>query len=566
MALSSNGYSAFSARVCLVGVSALALAASVAGSARAETDAETKAEIRALREELHRLEPLREHLRRLERRLNEETQARRSGKPAGGQAQPAVAVSKDGPGAGKDGPTVVGSKFIYRGVTITPGGFVSLNETYRNHNMSSDLVTTFSNIPYANNPASHTDELRSSVRQSRPTLTVDADVGEGAHATGYGEFDFLGAPQTANANNANSYVPRIRHLYGEVGWNDLGVRLMAGQAWSLATLSARGITPLGVASPPVIDGNLMVGFVYTRQPQLRLVKEFGDFAIALSAENSESTFAFPGPGIAGTTTALPFVPGFNGSPLLFGAPIAGGLFNPSVNYSFNRMPDFVGKAAWDPMIGDRRIHVEAYGLAREFTDRVYWSNDRVWGGGVGGGIVVPVVPQLLDVQASALIGSGIGRYGPSLISDATYSLTGAPQTIRERIFNAGATLHLTPRTDIYAFAGGEFTSPSAQYAALGRTLSIGGWGNQFYDNAGCNIENGPWAPAIGDTNCAGQSQVKAVRQLTAGVWHSFYKGGYGEVKGGLQYSYTIKDALPGFGPTPRATENTIYTTLRYYPF
>ena len=52
-----------------------------------------------------------------------------------------------------------------------------------------------------------------------------------------------------------------------------------------------------------------------------------------------------------------------------------------------------------------------------------------------------------------------------------------------------------------------------------------------------------------------------------GFWNDFYKGPYGQLRGGAQYSYTQKTAFrANVGGAPRTDENTFLTSLRYYPF
>ena len=95
----------------------------------------------------------------------------------------------------------------------------------------------------------------------------------------------MGAANTANSNESNSYNPRIRHLYTTVDWNDISLHLLGGQTWSLATLQGKGITPRNEVTPLTIDAQYVAGFTWARQPGIRLVKEFGNnFWVAASAE------------------------------------------------------------------------------------------------------------------------------------------------------------------------------------------------------------------------------------------------------------------------------------------
>ena len=415
-----------------------------------------------------------------------------------------------------------------------------------------------------------------SARASRASLAVSGDINPDTHIVGYGEIDFLGAAQTANSNQSNSYTPRLRQAYANVDYDPWGLHVTAGQMYSLATMNSVGIKPDTPLQPPTIDNNYVPGFVYTSQPGLHVTKDFDkQFWVSLGVESAATTYAIPGPVITQfgrfnvpATVNLPTnVPGVT-QPVLLAPAVNGGAFNAANNYSYTRMPDFLGKAAWDTSFAERNIHVESFGLLRDMTDRAYWGNHSQWAGGVGAGVVVAVIPKLVDVQLSGMTGRGIGRYGVSQLSDATYQLSGAVQPIAERIALAGVTVHATPTTDVYGFAGGEFAGKQPQLTAVGRTLYVGGYGNPLYNNSGCGFENDTTvagvAAAASLLPCAGQT--KAVRQLTGGVWQTVFQGSFGKVRAGAQYSYTIRDSMVGFGATPRATENMWYTSLRYYPF
>ena len=64
--------------------------------------------------------------------------------------------------------------------------------------------------------------------------------------------------------------------------------------------------------------------------------------------------------------------------------------------------------------------------------------------------------------------------------------------------------------------------------------------------------------------CVGQT--KDVRQITTGFWHNFYDGPAGKVRVGAQYSYTVRDSFQGCGRRLQGHENTIFGSIRYYPF
>ena len=190
-----------------------------------------------------------------------------------------AAVQKVAPPKGKKGLQI-------GGVTVTPGGFIESAGIYRNHNMTSDVDTNFNNIPFANSANRSVDETRFSARQSRLSLLATSDVDSTTHAAAYYEMDFLGAAGTANSKQSNSYNLRIRNIYTTVDWDDLGLHLLAGQSWSLASLYSKGLLARNEQTPLSIDAHYVVGFDWTRQPQFRIVKDFDkEWWLGLSVEN-----------------------------------------------------------------------------------------------------------------------------------------------------------------------------------------------------------------------------------------------------------------------------------------
>lgn len=110
-----------------------------------------------------------------------------------------------------------------------------------------------------------------------------------------------------------------------------------------------------------------------------------------------------------------------------------------------------------------------------------------------------------------------------------------------------------------------------QWTAVGPALFVGGYENPFYNDAARGIENDLLNPtALGVAAAASGGlcapQTKSLRQLTGGIWHTYYQGPFGKIRARAQYSYTVHDRFVGFGGTPRGTENMVYTSLRDYPF
>ena len=88
-------------------------------------------------------------------------------------------------------------------------------------------------------------------------------------------MDFLGAATTSNSRESNSYTPRIREGFLSYDNTDYGWHVLAGQAWSLLTQNTDRITPFKENIPLTIDASYAVGFNWTRNPQVRIVKDFG---------------------------------------------------------------------------------------------------------------------------------------------------------------------------------------------------------------------------------------------------------------------------------------------------
>ena len=422
-----------------------------------------------------------------------------------------------------------------KGIKITPGGFVAAEGIYRSRNEGADISSSFGGIPYGNSKVGHTSELRGTARQSRLSILAQGDVNPATHLAMYGEFDFQAGPQTANSNQSNSYSPRIRHFYGTIDWDTYGLHFLGGQNWSLVTMNSKGITPRNEVTPPSIDAQYVPGFAWARQPQFRITKDFDKtFWISASVENPQTTFGGSAP--AGLTFNTPAGSGFANSNTL----------------SLNHIPDIVVKAAYEAPFYGHPLHVEAFGLYRDFYSRFGTSNNDVAGGGVGGGAIVSVVPKMLDFQISGLIGQGIGRYGTSGLPDVTFDSSGNLHAMQENMVLAGLTLHPVPELDVYVFGGRE----QEKARAFGTTTPFG-YGNPLFVNTGCFAE-GSTATCTGNTH--------EVDQITGGCWHRPYVGKFGKVQWGVQYSYTERKAFQGVGGAPKANDNMVFTSFRYYPF
>ena len=445
-----------------------------------------------------------------------------------------------------------GDGLHYKGLTITPGGFLELANQYRSRALGSDMFSPFASIPFNNSGPGHESEDRFSARQSRLSALVQGDVNPGTQVAMFGEIDFLGAAQSANYTESNSFNPRLRNLYATVDWTNSGWHLLAGQSWSLATLNSNGITPRNEVAPPMIDAQFVPGFVWTRQPQIRITKDFNKTLwLSLSLESPQTTFSGTPP--AGVIISIPNSTGLYAGATGATAPGDAGGGAPVIptagTSSLNSLPDVIGKVAYEAKIDGRSVHAEVFGLGRGFNERIGNSNQTVYGGGVGAGLIVALVPNLIDVQATMLTGRGIGRYGTSQLPDVTFSPTGRLKPIGETDWLAGATLHATKKLDFYLFAGEESEDRQAYASNIGL-------GSPQLDLAGCYTEGGACSAA-----------TNFVEQGTVGFWDKIYQGSFGHVQVGMQYSYTERHAFSGLnGLTPVTNDNIVFASLRYYPF
>jgi len=413
-----------------------------------------------------------------------------------------------------------------KGVNLDFGGFIEAASIYRTRSQNSDLPSSFQSLPTPNQTNFYQDETRFSARQSRFFIQASGNATPTIHLGGYYEMDFLGAATTANSKESNSYNPRIRHLYTTADWDSLGLHLLAGQTWSLATLNSKGITPHNEVTPIGIDAQYVPGFTWTRQPQFRLTKDLFDrkLWLAVSVENPQ-TVAVSNPA---ANTSL----GQGGAGVLSG-----------VTVSQNDIPDVIFKAAVEPGWG----HFEVYDLLRNFASTTGLTTvNNTTTNAIGGGAILPLVPDHLTLQVTGLYGRGIGRYGSGQLADITTSSDGADVPLTEAQLLAGLIYDPTSDWTFYGYYGLE--------QAQRENLSGGaGYGNSTLVTA---------FGAPGATTFKGQ--VQRIDQGTLGLWWKFLQGSYGKMQAGLQYSYTENKFFSGVGGAPKTSDNMLFTSVRYY--
>jgi hypothetical protein len=390
----------------------------------------------------------------------------------------------------------------YKGITITPGGFMEAATTFRSHATGFDINTQLTGIPYPNNALSRISENVFSARQSRLSMLLESKVGS-AKVAGYVETDFLGTGVTSNNRQSNSYVLRYRQFWGRVAFEN-GLSVSAGQMWSLVTESKKGIENRQENLPLIIDPQYIVGWAWQRAYGFRVAKSFGDtFAVAVSVEGPQTTFGGRG----------------SNNNFFFNTPGVGGGLNNFVDttgYTANKAPDILVKATLDPKFG----HYEVVGILSQFRDRVYPCgaqpllttatglsaacggsntsvagafNDSRTGGGVGATARLPIVAKKVDLVAHFQGGDGIGRYSSAQLADVTARPDGTLAPIRSAAWLGMLELHPSPKFDVYAYGGGEYaartayTFPNPAAVGTGNPVPVG-YGSPLFNDSGCTTE------------------------------------------------------------------------------
>jgi hypothetical protein len=400
----------------------------------------------------------------------------------------AVSAAGGQGGAEEKGPTTI----RFKGVSITPGGFIAAETVNRQRAESADINSNFNGIPYAANSTGRLNEVNLTGRQSRLSLLFEGKVGD-TKLSGYYEADFLGTGVTSNNRESNSYVFRQRQVWARAdlasGWSFAG-----GQMWSLAAENRKGMANRTEYLPAVIDPQYVVGWVWERQYGFRVSKNFSDkVALGFSVEGPQATVGGRGFSTytsfnAGTGATTTFQNSF-----VFAPGAGAGLFNfvDTTGYSVNKTPDFIVKAAFDPGFG----HYEVFGIVSTFQNRVYPCavvgttagnfphpatptvlacsdgttapsatgayNDSRTGGGVGGSLNLPLFHKKLDAGVKVVYGDGIGRYGSAQLQDATLRPDGTMSLIHGGIWLGRVEWHPTPKLDVYGYVGGEYAARAA---------------------------------------------------------------------------------------------------------
>jgi hypothetical protein len=427
----------------------------------------------------------------------------------------------------------------YKGITITPVGFLAAEAVVRSHNENADILSTFSGIPFNGSANAHLSEFRGTARQSRLGALIEGKVGS-TKLSGYYEMDFLGAAPTANENQSSSFNPRQRQLWAQVAFSD-GLSFTGGQTWSLLTMNRKGIEPRGEWLPATIDAQYVVGYTFARLWTARVAKTFDDNKIT-------AAFSVENPAVLVSSLNFPTnIEGFNNSALTASA--GSGLANPP---SVNLAPDVIAKVAFDPGYG----HYELKAVGRFFRDRIAGAGTHTeFLGGIGAGMILPLVPKKADFVLQTLFGRGTGRFGDSSGVDITVRPDGSIVGIQNLQALGGFEFHPTPKLDWYLYGGDEYTGRAAYLDPV--TAKGFGYGSPLADNSGCFLE------VPGTAKC--QANMRNLWEGTTGFWYRFFKGSYGTLQYGMQYAYFRKNTWTGIdGLAPRANQNIVMTSFRYY--
>jgi hypothetical protein len=458
----------------------------------------------------------------------------------------------------------------YKGINITPGGFMAAETVYRAMATGADIPTALSSIPFPGANTAQLSEFFGSGRQSRVSLLGEGKA-NGFTYRGYVEADFLGVGTSSNNNQSNSYVMRQRVVWGDATLPS-GLTFQGGQMWSLAAERAKGLSNLSgdVKTPLTIDPNYVPGFVWTRQFGFRVIETLNKkVAFGVSLENPQTI-------TGGSACPTATVGGVVSSSCLYGGSTAGvqsSSYN-AVNgtYSYNLGPDIIGKVAIDPGWG----HYEAFAIGR-FPHYEYYPNYALGGaagaagsvtkslstGGFGGSLRAPVFGKYGDFGLSGLYGWGVGRYGDTTLSDVTFDPTGQMMALTNASALATVELHPTPRLVLYGNMGEDFAG--RLISTVGTTSA--GYGLLNVNNSGCYVVSSTptsgSVPSGSPANCTGNN--KYVQEFVGGLWYDFYRGPAGRIRYGIQYANVVR-AIWGGTATPQqdAIENQFYTSFRYY--
>jgi hypothetical protein len=484
-----------------------------------------------------------------------------------------VVANQAATNAAIDSPTTI----HYKGIELTPIGFLAAESVNRSQSVNSDINTPFNSIPYPNSGQAYTSEFNGSGRQSRIGLIVTSNQTWGK-ALGYYEADFLGTGVTSNNNQSNSYVLRQRQVWAQMAMKN-GFTFTAGQLWSLVTEVKSGINEApGVENlPQTIDPQYHVGFSWTRQYGVRFAQSFNNNKefVALSLEEPQIV------NYTSSTTPPDFFVGAIGT--------GGGLYNLTNKYTNNIAPDMIVKFAADPGFG----HWEVGGIVRFFRSRVYpnqtsnaaaanmpGNNVTVAGGGYFANARFNATKKI-NLGVHIMGGDGVNRYGSSQLADTTVHTDGTLEPLRGLQGLFSIETHPAKKLDIFGYAGAEYAQRTYYVGTVGGTPGTTvGYAPPSINTSACFTEQATVAPPSGgstqntgtifggapyDPSSSCGAQTRDVVEGTAGFTYRFFNSPTkGRFQYSMVYSYLTKNGWVGTAGAPAAHDHMIFTGFRYY--
>jgi hypothetical protein len=494
----------------------------------------------------------------------------------------------------------------FKGITITPGGFLAAEFVRRSRALGADINTPFNSLSMPGSSQTKLSEFFGSGRQSRVSMLAEGHV-KAAKLSGYVEADFLSAGVTSNNNQSNSYTLRQRQAWGQAAFEN-GWAFTGGQMWSLVTETRHGVDNRTETPPMTIDPQYNVGFSWARQYGLRVSKNIENKVwLAVAVENAQATVTTHGNGTnyligssgnggglynsatTNCTTSL-----LNNNPL---TPLTVCSF--AATYSFNPSPDIVAKLVFEPGFG----HYEIFGAYSRFRNRVFPCGDVVLtqicpgasspgpstlgaynssrdGFGLGANARWSVLHKHIDIGVHGFGGNGVGRYGSAGLPDATVRANGTLRLLRG--YQGLGTLEWHgPKMDIYVNGGMEYISRGFELNSNVNSTSFntyvgygaGGPGAAFlggFNDSGCFSETIPGSGGfIPGSLSKCTADTRFIAEGTAGFWFKVYDGSkdkinFGRIQWGPQLSYVDRQSWSGVGGEPHGLDTMVFTSFRYY--
>jgi hypothetical protein len=433
---------------------------------------------------------------------------------------------------------------------FTPGGFLDFTSVFRTTNVGSGIGTSFGAIPYNNTAAGGLTESRLSAQNSRITLKANGMFGSTA-VTGYVEADFLGF-QPANAyQTSNSNTLRMRVYWVQVRHDKF--EFQAGQLWSFMTPNRVGLSPMtsDVFYTQDMDTNYQAGLTWARQAAVRfIVHPTNWWSLGVSLENPEQFV-----GGAVVFPASSFATQFdNGSG---NTSSSGAVANTSVP---NLFPDVIIKTAFDGKVGERKMHIEAAGLIREFKDFNALTSPSSRSSLIGGGGSVNVNLEIFKnfhAIANSYYSYGGGRYifglGPDVIVKPDGTLSG----IHSGSGLGGFEWQVTPKALFYGYYSASYFQRNYGFLPSSATPAPSCDGVSGFTCVGFGFPGGSL------------SANRAIQETSFGYVPTLWSSpNYGSLKIITQYSYLTRSpwaiASGATGANPKdAHASMVYVDVRY---